>query len=126
MVATSWSRYGHPEGLFDPEERRLGIHAGDVETSMILALRPDLVRLDALAEHPSAQGALEREFTHLRAYGPHAFGWMATDLNPHGVTGNARQADLANGKAMIARAAEGFIELLQDVMDFDVTRFDRN
>lgn len=51
---------------------------------------------------------------------------MATDLNPHGVTGNARQADLANGKAMIADAAEGFIELLRDVQAFDVTRFEQN
>lgn len=125
-VATSWSRYGRPEGLFDPEERRLGIHAGDVETSMILALRPDLVRLDALAEHPSAQGALEREFTHLRAYGPHAFGWKAQDLNPSGAVGDPRRATPEKGRAAIDHAVGGFLDLLTEVHSFDPARLWRD
>ncbi len=31
-----------PEGLFTAEEIRHGIHAGDIETSLMLAFRPDL------------------------------------------------------------------------------------
>ena len=31
------------KGLFPPEEHRFGIHAGDIETSMMLALRPEQV-----------------------------------------------------------------------------------
>ncbi len=46
VFSTSW--YTLPlgeeaEGRFPPEEHRFGIHAGDIETSMMLALRPDLV-----------------------------------------------------------------------------------
>jgi creatinine amidohydrolase len=50
---------------------------------------------------------------------------MATDLNPNGVTGHAKQGDAFNGQRMIDHAAEGFVELLEDVHRFDVTRFDR-
>lgn len=124
-VTTAWHRFGYPAGLFDEAERIHGIHGGEIETSVMMALRPEFVHMDRARNFPSLQYELAQTAKHLRAYGPHAFGWMATDLNPHGVTGNARQADLANGKAMIAKAADGFVELLQDVAAFDVTRFDR-
>src|SRR5512140_473424 len=32
-------------GLFSPEEHRFGVHAGEIETSMMLALRPQDVRM---------------------------------------------------------------------------------
>ena len=121
-VASSWSRFGRPEGLFDADERRLGIHAGDVETSMVLALRPELVRAEAFADFPSLQGELEREFRHLRAYGPHAFGWAAQDLNPSGAVGDPRRSTAEKGRAAIDHAVTGFIELLDEVHRFDLTR----
>lgn len=121
-VATSWSRFGRPDGLFDPDERRLGIHAGDVETSLILALAPDLVRTDRLAELPSAQAEFETEFRHLRAYGPHQFGWLAQDLNPTGAVGDPRRSTAAKGRAAIDHAVAGFLELLADVHRFDPAR----
>ena len=124
-VATHWSRFGYPAGTISDNEKAYGIHGGEIETSVMLALRPDLVHMEHARTFPSLQYELAHNAKHLRAYGPHAFGWMATDLNPHGVTGNARQADMANGKAMIAQAADGFVELLRDVQAFDVTRFDK-
>jgi creatinine amidohydrolase len=124
-VATAWTRFGYPGGSISENEKSYGIHGGEIETSVMMALRPELVHMDRARNFPSLQYELTQTAKHLRAYGPHAFGWLATDLNPHGVTGNARQADLANGKAMIARAAAGFVELLEDVAAFDLTRFDR-
>ncbi len=121
-VASSWSRFGRPEGLFDPDERRLGIHAGDVETSMVMALRPDLVRPEAFADFPSLQGEMEREFTHLRAYGPHAFGWAARDLNASGAVGDPRRSTPEKGRAAIDHAVTGFLELLAEVHRFDMSR----
>lgn len=121
-VATSWSRFGRPEGLFDADERRLGIHAGDVETSMILAIRPDLVRREAIAEQPCEQGRLEREFRHLRAWGPHAFGWKAQDLNPSGAVGDPRLSTAEKGRSAIDHAVGGFLELLAEVHRFDPAR----
>lgn len=121
-VATSWSRFGRPEGIFDTRERRYGIHAGDIETSMVMALRPDLVRTDLLADFPSEQMRFEHEFTHLRAYGPSQFGWKAQDLNPTGAVGAAILASAEKGRAAIDHAARGFLELLADVAAFSPDR----
>src|SRR5262252_292764 len=42
-VPVGWHRFGYPEGTFDAEERRHGIHGGDTETSLMLAGRRDTV-----------------------------------------------------------------------------------
>src|SRR5690606_27443145 len=74
-VATSWTRFGLPEGLISDEAKKLDIHGGFIETSVMLALRPDLVDMSKARNFTNAQSALAEEFKHLRAYGPHAFGW---------------------------------------------------
>jgi creatinine amidohydrolase len=124
-VATSWTRFGLPFGVVTDEEKAHGIHGGEVETSVMLALRPDLVRMDEARNFPSLQAEMERTAKHLRAYGPHAFGWMGTDLNPTGVVGHAKNATSDQGERIIAHAAQGFVELLEDVRAFGVSRFDR-
>src|SRR5205823_1267964 len=40
VFACSWSGFGYPDGLFAPEEQVHGIHAGAIETSMMLAAHP--------------------------------------------------------------------------------------
>ena len=122
-VATSWTRFGAEAGIVTAEEKALGIHGGDIETSVMLALAPQMVDMARAADFTNRQASLAEEFRYLRAYGPHAFGWKAQDLNPHGVTGNASLATVEKGEAMIARAVEGFIELLDDVDRFDLSTF---
>lgn len=123
-VATSWTRFGFPPDLVSEEERALGIHGGFVETSVMLALRPDLVAMDKARSFPSAQARFRREFTHLRAYGPHAFGWMMRDLSPHGAVGDAAAASAAAGERLLDHAVEGLVHLLEDVNRFDLALFD--
>ena len=43
VVKTSWTRFPPPAGLITDDERRLGIHGGDLETSLMLHFRPELV-----------------------------------------------------------------------------------
>lgn len=120
-VATSWTRFGYPAELVTPREKSLGIHGGLIETSVMLALRPDLVDMGKARHFTSAQEGFERDFTHLRAYGPHAFGWKMSDLSQDGVTGNAAGASAQIGEALLDHAAQGFVELLQDVARFDLS-----
>ena len=122
-VATSWSRFGYPDGLFSDDEIALGIHGGDIETSIMLAARPETVDMAKAQDFPSLQQEMIRDMTHLRAYGPHRFGWMMHDLNPAGVTGNAGAASAEKGAAIIAHQSRGFIELLEDVKSFNPERF---
>ena len=122
VVATAWSRFGHPDGISAPEEGLYGIDGGDIETSMMLHLRPDLVKMDLAEDFRSTQLAMIDEFKHLRAHGPVQFGWKAQDLNPKGAVGNAKAASAEKGKAVVEYQARAFIELCRDVRRFDVGR----
>lgn len=114
-VKTSWERFGHPAGLYSAEELRLGIHGGDVETSLMLHFRPELVDMGKTKNFASATAKADKTFKHLRPQSPHAFAWLASDLNPAGVVGNAKAGTAEKGKLTAAHQTKGFVELLQDV-----------
>jgi len=125
VTATNWLRFGQPDGLYPEEEFSYGIHGGDIETSIMMHLHPDLVRTDQLRDFPSAQQDFLRDFKHLRGHGKAQFGWMAKDLNPEGALGNAANASADKGRKSLEHAAKGFIELLEDVHAFDMGRLDQ-
>jgi creatinine amidohydrolase len=114
-VKTSWQRFGRPDGMYPELVDRHGIHGGDVETSLMLHFRPDLVDMTKAENFVSGVARAEQEFELLRHTGTHAFAWIASDLNAHGVVGNAAIATAEKGRLTAAHQAEGFIRLLQDV-----------
>ena len=123
VVLAAWQRFGTPDGLFSEEERRHGIHGGAIETALMLAFRPDLVRREHLSDFVPASVAMETEQAWLRASGrPTGFGWMAQDLHEAGAMGNATLATAEAGRACAAYGAEAFVGLLRDVAAFDLAR----
>lgn len=114
-VKTSWQRFGRPASMYSDLEERQGIHGGDVETSLMLHFRPDLVDMGKAENFVSNVARAEREFSLLRHTGTHAFAWMASDLNPHGVVGEAALASAEKGRLTAEHQADGFITLLRDV-----------
>ncbi|MEP6444688.1 MAG: creatininase family protein, partial [Hyphomicrobiales bacterium] len=122
VVATSWTKFGEPDGLFSDHEKTYGIHGGDIETSLMLALRPDLVDMDEAKDFHSSQLDLMEEFSYLRAHGPVSFGWKAQDLNVEGTVGDASIATSQKGDKLIAHQAAGFVALCDDVNRFNVSR----
>lgn len=122
VVATSWSRFGNPDSIIAPEEAAYGIHGGDVETSLMLHLRPDLVRMELAEDFRSTQLEFIDEFKHLRAHGPVQFGWKTQDLNAAGALGDARAASADKGNAILDHQAKSFVELCADVDAFDPGR----
>jgi len=123
-VATSWTRFVIPGDVVSHDEKAFGIHGGDIETSVMLALAPETVNMDAAKEFPNFQQQLTQDYRHLRAYGPAAFGWKAKDLNREGVNGNAALATAAKGEALIAQAANGLAELVGEMHRFDASMLD--
>ena len=122
VVICSWTRFGYPDDLFTAAERAHGIHGGDIETSLMMAFRPDMVRAEELRDFPSANAEMERSFTWLRAHHGVGFGWMSQDLSPAGAMGDASAATLEKGEACADYGATAFIELLQDIEAFDMSR----
>ena len=121
-VHCSWSRFGYPAGLFTEAEQTHGIHGGDIETSIMLAAYPDLVRRDRIANFRPATIAMERDLTWLRADVPVGFGWMTQDLHPSGAVGDASLATPEKGEAALDHGARAFLALLKDVEKFELPR----
>jgi creatinine amidohydrolase len=121
-VTVGWHRFGYPEGTFSNEERRHGIHGGDIETSLMLAAMPDAVRTERAAQATPATVAMAHEFKWLGAYRPAGFAWMTQDLNATGAVGDATQASAAKGDAALAHGAQAFVELLREMDRFDLAR----
>ncbi|MEM1382980.1 MAG: creatininase family protein [Pseudomonadota bacterium] len=121
VVATAWGATAETADLYPAEEASYGIHGGAAETSMMLALRPDLVRMERTEDFRTAQLDLAARHQHLRAHGPAGIGWMAQDLHPAGVAGDATQASAAAGEAQLTRHAEAFLALLTEIHATDPT-----
>jgi creatinine amidohydrolase len=101
--------------LFTPAEHRFGIHAGDMETSMMLALREKYVDMQH-AQHFHTQ-AEERAKTYpILGNGTSAkLGWQMQDYNPYGAAGDASIATAAKGLAVINAAGLQLARMLQEV-----------
>lgn len=111
-VKCQWGSFGHPEGLFTEEERRYGIHGGDVETSLMRSFFPDTVDMTQAQNFKSA--AMTDPISPI---GPVSRGWIASDLNPDGTVGDASLATAEKGAATAQHQVAGFIDLLHKVRD---------
>ncbi len=114
-VAANWFGLGLPEGLISGQESRHGIHAGEIETAMMLALHPEKVAMDRARDFDSLSERLERNFRHLGLGIGVRLGWQSQDLNPAGAVGNAAAATAATGQAIIDHVAQRLVELFEDV-----------
>ena len=101
--------------LFPPAEHRFGIHAGDIETSMMLALREKYVDM-AHAQHFHTQAEGRSKTYPILGNGTSVkLGWQMQDYNPYGAAGNAAQATAAKGHAVIDAAGLHLARLLQEI-----------
>jgi creatinine amidohydrolase len=122
VITCGWHRFGYPDGVFEPEEKKHGIHAGNVETSLMLAGRGDTVRMDQAAPAEPTTVAMAREFKWLGAYRPVGFGWMTQDLHPSGAVGDPTLATPEKGNAALDHGARAFVQLLEEINRFDLAR----
>ena len=118
VVKANTSRFGVPPGLFAEEEIAHGIHAGGIETSLMLHLRPDLVRGERAENFAPLSLTLDRELPSLGKQGPARFAWAAQDLHESGACGDARDADAERGRLLLDHAARALVALLEDVQRF--------
>jgi len=123
VVKASWFRFPRPSDVTLPDaEWRHGLHGGAIETAMMLHLRPDLVRRDAVARFASLGEELEGTLRQLGPEGAASFAWLAGDLNPHGVVGDARLATAAMGERLVAHYGRVLADVIRDARDFPLDR----
>ena len=108
-------------GLFPPEEHRFGIHAGDMETSMMLALREQYVAMDQAQNFRSSSEDRAAKYAILGNGSSAKLGWQMQDYNPAGAAGNAAAATAAKGHALIDAAGLQLARLLREVSDLPLS-----
>jgi creatinine amidohydrolase len=126
VVKASWFRFPRPSDVVLPEaEWRHGLHGGAIETAMMLHLRHELVRRDAVARFASLGTELERDLRHVGPEGAAPFAWLAGDLNPLGVVGDATLATAEMGAKLVGHYARVLAEVVQDAAQFPLDRLTR-
>lgn len=103
------------DGLFSAEEHRFGIHAGEIETSMMLALRPQGVRMAQAQDFASSSQARAARYLVLGNGKSAKLGWAMQDYNPAGAVGNAAAATADKGHQVVQAAGRQLAALLQEV-----------
>jgi creatinine amidohydrolase len=122
VIAANWYTLGLPEGLFGAHELAHGIHGGDVETSLMMALAPTDVRTEQRQNFGSLTEVLERENRYLSITPRGKVGWQTQDLNPLGACGDATLATAEKGHAVLDFVSSRFVELLAEVHAYDPAR----
>ena len=121
-VNCAWFNVTEMTDLFEPEELRYGIHGGAVETSLMLYLHPELVKMDRARNFVSHAIAIEARSSVLRIEGSTGIGWQTQDLNEAGACGDATRADASLGKQLLERAAQALVALAGDVSRYPMDR----
>jgi len=101
--------------LFSDHEHRFGIHAGEIETSMMLALAPELVDMAQAQNFASTSEDRAQRFEILGNGKSAKLGWQMQDYNPLGAVGNAAAASADKGHAVIDAAGHALARLLGEV-----------
>jgi creatinine amidohydrolase len=100
--------------LLTDKELEFGIHAGDAETSVLLSILPDQVRMERAAkEYPQLP-----ETNLLSMEGKLPFAWLTSDLSRSGVLGDPTVASQAKGDQILASLAQGWVETIRDMHKF--------
>lgn len=119
--SSGWSFGPPPDSEVPDDERRVGIHAGTVETSIMLYLRPDLVHMDQAENFEGLLAEVARDYDHLRIIGSTYVGWQAQDLHIGGCSGDATKADAEIGKIYVEHSTTGLANLLRDVANYPLS-----
>lgn len=101
--------------LFNTREQEVGIHAGAIETSLMLSLLPEQVRMDkAVCEFPpdSPPDSL------LSMEGKLPFAWVTKELSKSGVLGDATIADKEKGDRILEALVQGWQQVITEVYQF--------
>lgn len=113
----TWSVPHQVGDLLSPEEREFGIHAGDAETSLMLAILPDQVHMDrAQPEYPPVLPADSL----LSLEGKVPFAWTTRDISRSGTIGDPTVATREKGDFILESVSNGWVQVLEDIYRFQL------
>ncbi|MGE0704463.1 MAG: creatininase family protein [Vicinamibacterales bacterium] len=118
VVQANYFLFPRPDDVALPETEWL--HAGAVETAMMLHLQPHLVRAMEV-RHGSIAGTIGKH-RYVGADGVAPFAWLAGDLHPSGAIGDPSLASAAFGRRLVEHYGQVLAEVIQETRVFPVDR----
>ncbi|MDD2713150.1 MAG: creatininase family protein [Simplicispira sp.] len=118
VYSASWFSLPLPDavaGQFSAEEHRFGIHAGEIETSMMLHLAPHTVHMEHARNFRSTSQDRAERYKILGNGKSAKLGWAMQDYHPAGAAGNAAAATAGKGAAVVQAAAAQLALLLAEL-----------
>jgi creatinine amidohydrolase len=121
IVATcSWSAFAEVNGIIAEEDYAFDLHAGESETSAMLAAKPDLVDMSLAQNFAPTMRERKKTSRFIGLTGQAARpAWIIDDLHPEGACGNAAAATVEKGEQLLGSAARNFVEFLKEFAKFD-------
>jgi creatinine amidohydrolase len=101
--------------LFSAHEHRFGIHAGEIETSMLLALAPELADMAQAQNFASTSEDRSRAYAILGNGKSAKLGWQMQDYNAAGAVGNAAAATAEKGRLVLDAAGRALGQMLSEL-----------
>ncbi|MDB5872306.1 MAG: creatininase [Ramlibacter sp.] len=102
-------------GQFSADEHRFGVHAGEIETSMMLALRAQHVDMKQARDFKSSSQQRAAKYPILGNGSSAKLGWQMQDYNAQGAAGNAAAATADKGRTVLDAAGRQLALLLQEL-----------
>jgi creatinine amidohydrolase/Fe(II)-dependent formamide hydrolase-like protein len=112
-------RFGLARDIISDAEEGYGIHAGESETSIMLALTPELVRPEQYTPELAPVRRFMRRFT---LKGAASFGWLTRDLSSSGTIGDPRAASAEKGEAILQAEARLVADLIEEALELRLER----
>ncbi|UWQ90864.1 creatininase family protein [Rhodobacteraceae bacterium M382] len=122
IVATcSWFGFADYADLIAPSALSVDLHAGDIETSAMLAERCDQVDMAQARNFIPEMRAWQQmnRFIGLTSEAARP-GWIIDDLNADGACGDASAATVEKGEKILSTAAANFALFLDEFSRFDL------
>jgi len=101
--------------LFSADEHRFGVHAGEIETSMMLAMRSDCVQMNRAQDFHSSARDRAAAFPILGNGRSAKLAWQMQDYNLQGAAGDATGATAEKGQVLVQAAGRALARLLMEI-----------
>lgn len=113
-------RLGLPAGVV--EDDPFGIHGGQLETAVVMAIAPELVHEDRFAADGLAAGEQFRSRRHLTLEGPVPTAWVTDDLSLSGVIGDPTGATRELGETLVGFWADALAGAYAEICGFEFAK----
>jgi creatinine amidohydrolase len=115
----SMFRIGLTYPPINDQEATWGTHAGEWETSMMLALTPELVDMER-AGRAEGYAAFAQPPEHVGLLGPIPFAWSTHDVSATGAIGDPRSATVERGREIVELSVAKIALALEEICRFEM------